>query len=224
MEQRRRARTTTILARDDVDAVYIGTVHTTHADLAIRALEAGKAVLCEKPASPTADEVERILAAATRAERPFVEAFKTRFGPLAENLRAILASGELGAPERVEAAFGFAAGSRSGRLFDPALAGGAILDVGCYPVSLAVDVARAGGMPGPDDAVSSERRPALGIRRHRRGGRRARACRVRARRDRGRARDVDRAGASGIRGHPVREGHDRASGCLGRPRPRARPA
>ena len=144
-----------ILAREDVDAVYVGTVHTTHADLAIRALEAGKAVLCEKPASPTAEEVERILAAATRAERPFVEAFKTRFGPLAENLRAILASGELGAPERVEAAFGFEAGSRSGRLFDPALAGGAILDVGCYPVSLAVDVARAGGMPGPDAAVSS---------------------------------------------------------------------
>ena len=50
-----------ILARDDVDAVYIGTVHTTHADLAIRALEAGKAVLCEKPASTTADEVDRIL-------------------------------------------------------------------------------------------------------------------------------------------------------------------
>ena len=71
-----------ILARDDVDAVYIGTVHTTHADLAIRALEAGKAVLCEKPASPTADEVDRILDAAARAGRPFVEAFKTRFGPL----------------------------------------------------------------------------------------------------------------------------------------------
>jgi len=145
-----------VLGRDDVDAVYIGTVHTTHADLAIRALEAGKAVLCEKPASPTADEVDRILAAAARTQRPFVEAFKTRFGPLAESLRAILGSGELGAPERVEAAFGFDAGSHTGRLFDPALAGGAILDVGCYPVSLAVDVARAGGMLGSGDARSSQ--------------------------------------------------------------------
>ena len=145
-----------ILARDDVDAVYIGTVHTTHADLAIRALEAGKAVLCEKPASPTADEVDLILDAAARTGRPFVEAFKTRFGPFAESLRTILESGELGAPERVEAAFGFAAGSRTGRLFDPALAGGAILDVGCYPVSLAVDVSRAGGMLGTGDTVASQ--------------------------------------------------------------------
>lgn len=145
-----------ILARDDVDAVYIGTVHTTHADLAIRALEAGKAVLCEKPASTTADEVDRILSVATRTGRPFVEAFKNRFGPYAEALRAILASGELGAPRRVEAAFGFANGTRRGRLFDPALAGGAILDVGCYPVSLAVEIARVGRMPGAGAPLSSE--------------------------------------------------------------------
>ncbi len=136
-----------VLARDDVDAVYIGTVHTTHADLAIRALEAGKAVLCEKPASPTADEVERILAAAVRAQRPFLEAFKTRFGPFAAAVNDLVSGGELGAVQRVEAAFGFAAGSREGRLFDPALAGGAILDVGCYPVALAVQLAGAAGEP-----------------------------------------------------------------------------
>lgn len=136
-----------VLARDDVDAVYVGTVHTTHAELAIRALEAGKAVLCEKPASPTLDEVERILAAAQRVQRPFLEAFKTRFGPFADALREIVAGGELGAVERVEAAFGFDAGSHEGRLFDPALAGGAILDVGCYPVALAVDLAAAAGQP-----------------------------------------------------------------------------
>ncbi|MFJ6651384.1 Gfo/Idh/MocA family protein [Microbacterium sp. NPDC091313] len=128
-----------VLARDDVDAVYIGTVHTTHADLAIRALEAGKAVLCEKPASPDVSDVERILAAAERADRPFVEAFKNRFGPWADALRSELRDGELGRPLSVEAAFGFDAPTRSGRLFDPALAGGAILDVGCYAVSLAVE-------------------------------------------------------------------------------------
>ncbi len=136
-----------ILARDDVDAVYVGTVHTTHAELAIRALEAGKAVLCEKPASPTLAEVELILQAAERAQRPFLEAFKTRFGPFADALRELAAGEELGPLDHVAGAFGFDAGTRQGRLFDPALAGGAILDVGCYPVALAVDLAAAAGQP-----------------------------------------------------------------------------
>lgn len=136
-----------ILSRDDVDAVYIGTVHTTHAGLAVRALEAGKAVLCEKPASPTLDEVERILATAERTRRPFLEAFKTRFGPFAETLRACAGGGELGELQRIEGAFGFDAGTREGRLFDPELAGGAILDVGCYPLALAIDLAAASGRP-----------------------------------------------------------------------------
>jgi predicted dehydrogenase len=136
-----------ILARDDVDAVYIGTVHTTHADLAVRALEAGKAVLCEKPASPTLGEVERILDTAQRVRRPFLEAFKTRFGPFAEALRELARGDELGELQRVQGAFGFDAGTREGRLFDPALAGGAILDVGCYPLALAIDLAAASGRP-----------------------------------------------------------------------------
>ncbi len=145
-----------ILARDDVDAVYVGTVHTTHADLAVRALEAGKAVLCEKPASPTLDEVERILFAAERAQRPFLEAFKTRFGPFADALRELAGGAELGAPVRFEGAFGFDAGTREGRLFDPSLAGGAILDVGCYPLALAIDLAAAAGQPIDPDYRSFE--------------------------------------------------------------------
>jgi predicted dehydrogenase len=136
-----------ILARDDIDAVYVGTVHTTHADLAIRALEAGKAVLCEKPASPTLEEVERILATAERTRRPFLEAFKTRFGPFADALRDFATGAEFGPLQRIEGAFGFDAGTREGRLFDPALAGGAILDVGCYPLALAIDLAAAAGQP-----------------------------------------------------------------------------
>ncbi|MDT0142688.1 Gfo/Idh/MocA family oxidoreductase [Microbacterium sp. PRC9] len=136
-----------ILARDDVDAVYIGTVHTAHADLAIRALEAGKAVLCEKPASPTLAEVERILATAERTQRPFLEAFKTRFGPFADALRELAAGGEFGGLEHFGGAFGFDAGTREGRLFDPAVGGGAILDVGCYPLALAIDLAAAAGQP-----------------------------------------------------------------------------
>lgn len=137
-----------IIARDDVDAVYIGTVHTTHADLAIAALEAGKAVLCEKPVTPTAAETDRVLAAAARAGVPFVEAFKQRFGPFADLLRSLIVDRELGAVTGVSAAFGYDQHPRTGRAFDPALAGGAILDVGCYPASLAVEVARLSGFGG----------------------------------------------------------------------------
>jgi len=134
-----------IIARDDVDAVYIGTVHTTHADLAIAALDAGKAVLCEKPVTPTAAETARVLEAAARSGRPFVEAHKQRFGPFADLLRELLANRELGDVREIAASWGGNNPARTGRTFDPALAGGAILDVGCYPASLAVEVARVSG-------------------------------------------------------------------------------
>lgn len=134
-----------IIARDDVDAVYIGTVHTTHADLAVRALEAGKAVLCEKPVTPSASETRKVLEVAARSGRPFVEAFKQRFGPFADLLRELVTRRELGEVREVVASFGGNNPARSGRAFDPALAGGAILDVGCYPTSLAVEVARLSG-------------------------------------------------------------------------------
>ncbi|KAG4073393.1 hypothetical protein HA402_008549 [Bradysia odoriphaga] len=134
-----------IIARDDIDAVYIGTVHTTHADLAIAALDAGKAVLCEKPVTPTAADTALVLEAAARSGRPFVEAFKQRFGPFADLLRELVVTRRLGAPTGVVAAFGYDQHPRTGRVFDPALAGGAILDVGCYPISLAVEIARISG-------------------------------------------------------------------------------
>ncbi|HWR86744.1 MAG TPA: Gfo/Idh/MocA family oxidoreductase, partial [Rhodoglobus sp.] len=131
-----------VVERDDVDAVYIGTVHTTHVELALRALAAGKAVLCEKPVTVDAAGTDHVLAAAAEARRPFLEAYKYRFTPLwAELLRRLP---DVGAIRRVEAQSGFAAGSRGGRLFDPALGGGAILDVGGYPVSLVVGLLGAG--------------------------------------------------------------------------------
>jgi dihydrodiol dehydrogenase / D-xylose 1-dehydrogenase (NADP) len=144
-----------ILARDDVDAVYIGTVHTTHAELAIAALEAGKAVLCEKPVTPTPEATARVLAAARAAQLPFLEAYKYRFGPLADELRRILASGEIGTLQRLDASCGFTAPEHSGRLFDPALAGGAILDVGGYPASLAVGIAEWAGLNGASATVAA---------------------------------------------------------------------
>lgn len=135
-----------ILARDDVDAVYVSTVHTMHADLAIAALTAGKAVLCEKPVSTTAAELERVLQVAEECGLPFVEAYKHRFGPFARALDAAVGERAVGTPLHLVAAAGFRAGERSGRLFDPALGGGAILDVGGYPVALAVGLAAAAGV------------------------------------------------------------------------------
>ncbi len=135
-----------VLGRDDVDAVYIGTVHPAHAALAAAALRAGKAVLCEKPLTPTAAETDRLLAVAADADRPLVEAYKNRFSPFARELDALVGAGAVGAPRRLTASFGFASDERAGRLFDPELAGGALLDVGCYPLSLTVQVAAAAGI------------------------------------------------------------------------------
>lgn len=142
-----------ILGRDDVDAVYISTVHTTHAVLAIAALQAGKAVLCEKPVTTTAAELERVLQTAQACGLPFVEAYKHRFGPFARALDAAVADRVVGMPLHLVAAAGFTAGERTGRLFDPALGGGAILDVGGYPVALAVGLAAAAGVNPADLTV-----------------------------------------------------------------------
>ncbi len=146
---------TEILQRDDVDAVYVGTVHTTHAELAIAALEAGKAVLCEKPVTPTPSDTAAVLAAAQRTGLPFLEAYKYRFGPLAARVRQLISTGAIGRPLHVDASYGGAATTRTGRLFEPELAGGAILDVGGYPVSLAVGVATWAGL------VTTGTRPSL---------------------------------------------------------------
>lgn len=145
-----------ILARDDVDAVYIGTVHTSHHELAVAALEAGKAVLCEKPLGVDLAETEAMIAAARRAGLPLVEAFKYRFGPMPEAVRDLVAGGALGEIVEVEAAIGFAADRGIQRLFDPALAGGALLDAGCYPVSFAVGVAAWAGRRGTPTVASAE--------------------------------------------------------------------
>ncbi|WP_454296321.1 Gfo/Idh/MocA family protein [Salana multivorans] len=142
-----------ILARDDVDAVYVATVHTTHLPLATAALAAGKAVLCEKPLTTSVADTRAMLQAAAVAGVPFLEAFKYRFGPLATALRSVLADGLLGEVTHVDAAFGGWDRQGVGRLYDPAVGGGAILDVGAYPASFAVGVATSAGAPlGIDDA------------------------------------------------------------------------
>ncbi len=127
-----------ILADDQVDAIYVATPHPWHAELSIAALRAGKHVLCEKPAGMNAAEVTAVTEVAAQCGRLFMEAFMYRLHPQIARVLQIIASGEIGVPQHIRTAFGFNAPYREGsRLYELALGGGGILDVGGYPVSLA---------------------------------------------------------------------------------------
>lgn len=136
-----------ILADPDVDAVYIATVHTAHAPWTIAALQAGKHVLCEKPLAPNHGTAMAVVDAARTHQTVLLEGYMYRFHPLIAQVLDLVRGGTLGRIHHVDAAFSFNAGG-TGRLFDPALAGGGILDVGGYPLSFAQDVARAAGEGG----------------------------------------------------------------------------
>jgi predicted dehydrogenase len=139
-----------LLADPQIDAVYIGTPHTSHAEIAIAALAAGKHVLVEKPLATTAADARRVAGAARAAGRLAMEAMWTRYLPQSDILRRLLADGAVGEVHTVIADFGFVAGYDSaGRLWDPALGGGALLDAGVYPISFASSVL------GPIDRVDA---------------------------------------------------------------------
>ncbi len=132
-----------VLADAAVDAVYVSTVHTRHADLVLRALDAGKAVLCEKPLAPNHGTAMALVDAARQAGLPLVEAYMYRFHPQTAALLDLVRDGVVGRVTHVDASFAFRSGERSGRLFDVATAGGGILDVGGYPVTMAAAVVQA---------------------------------------------------------------------------------
>jgi len=132
-----------VLTDDAVDAVYVSTVHTGHADLVLRALDAGKAVLCEKPLAPNHGTAMALVDAARQAGLPLVEAYMYRFHPQTAALLDLVRDGAVGEVTHVDASFAFRVGERSGRLFDVATAGGGILDVGGYPVTMVAAVVQA---------------------------------------------------------------------------------
>jgi len=144
-----------LLADADVDAVYIGLPHPFHANWAIRAVQAGRHVLCEKPIAINVAEATEIFSAAERANCLVMEAFMYRAQRQTQTLIDIIQSGRIGVPRFISATFGY------NRPFDPAgrhfaneLGGGAIMDVGCYPVSLARLIAGlAAGKPYAEPAV-----------------------------------------------------------------------
>ena len=124
------------LAEDpDVDVVYVASTHNDHAGSARLCLEAGKSVLVEKPLTVTPGEAEELVALARDRGLFLMEAMWMRTNPLVRRAAEIAASGELGAIRHVTATFGFAFDGDAGhRLLDPEQAGGAVLDLGVYPV------------------------------------------------------------------------------------------
>jgi predicted dehydrogenase len=122
----------------DVDAVYVSTPHPGHHDAALLAIEAGKAVLVEKPFAMDLAEATSMVAAARSAGTFLMEAMWTRFLPHIARVREILAAGTLGDVRYVTAEHGqWFAEDPEFRLFAPSLGGGALLDLGIYPISFA---------------------------------------------------------------------------------------
>jgi predicted dehydrogenase len=127
-----------LVANPEVEAVYISSTHNAHLELALLAIDAGKHVLVEKPAGFSAAEAERMLDAA-RAKGVFLmEAMWTRYLPHTDVARQLLESGALGEIRLVTADFGVNVPfDPESRMYDPAKAGGALLDLGVYPISFA---------------------------------------------------------------------------------------
>ncbi len=125
-----------LLHDPEVDVVYITLPPSLHAEWSIRAMEAGKDVLCEKPLAANAGEAEAIDAAAQRTGRVFVEAYHYHHHPLARRVRDLVGAGAIGAVEHVEARFSIPGRFiRPGNIrLDGALGGGALMDAGCYNV------------------------------------------------------------------------------------------
>src|SRR5204863_10023784 len=122
----------------DVDAIYVATPHPLHHDNTIMCLEAGKAVLCEKPFAINAVQAQAMIATARARGVFLMEAMWTRFLPHMVRLRELLAAGVIGEVRMLQADFSFRTSfNPKSRLFDLALGGGALLDVGIYTASLA---------------------------------------------------------------------------------------
>jgi xylose dehydrogenase (NAD/NADP) len=124
-----------LLEDPDVEAVYISLPNSLHVEWTIRALEAGKHVLCEKPFDRRPDEVERAFDVAERTDRLLMEAFMWRHHPQTKKLVEVVRSGRIGEPRVVRAKFSFQLDDLENVRMRPELDGGSLMDVGCYCVS-----------------------------------------------------------------------------------------
>ena len=142
--EKRHATYEALLADSEIDAIYISTPHPWHAEWAIKAMRAGKAVLVEKPAGMNAAEVVAVTEVAEQCGTFFMEAYMYRCHPQIARMLEIIKSGEIGNVQHIKATFGFSASfNADSRLYDRNLGGGGILDVGGYTTSLVRLVAGA---------------------------------------------------------------------------------
>jgi len=133
-----------LLADPGIDAVYISTPHPWHAEWAIKAAEAGKHILCEKPLAMSHEEAAKVIEAARRNDVFLMEAFMYRCHPQTVKLIELIRNNAIGEVRMVRATFSFSSQMNpKSRLFSPSLGGGGILDVGCYCASMARLVAGA---------------------------------------------------------------------------------
>ncbi len=124
-----------LLADPDVQAVYISLPNSLHVEWSVRALQAGKHVLCEKPLSRRVADVEAAFDAAEHADRLLMEAFMYRHNPQTLQLSALVRDGAIGRLRMIRSAFSFATHDPADIRLTSALDGGALMDVGCYCVS-----------------------------------------------------------------------------------------
>ncbi len=127
----------TLLEQPDIEAVYVPLPNSLHAEWTIAALEAGKAVFCEKPLCATPEETEQVLEVARAAPKPLWEAFVFPFHPQTERLHELLADDAIGRPREIMSRFHFLLDDPEDIRLSAELAGGALQDVGCYPIRLA---------------------------------------------------------------------------------------
>ncbi len=121
-----------------IDVIYVASPHSVHSEQSIACLEAGKAVLCEKPMTVNAEQAQRVIRAAQDNGVFYMEAVWSRFLPVYKTIRAWIDKGEIGDVKLINANFGFHFPyDPQGRLFNPDLAGGALLDLGIYPITFA---------------------------------------------------------------------------------------
>lgn len=127
-----------MVAREDIDIVYVPVPHTAHKELAIKAMNAGKHVLVEKPAAVCAADFKEMAECARKNGVFLMEAVWTRFFPTIIKAKELIAQGAIGEVRMIESSFAFRVGDDySGRLTDPEQAGGGLLDVGVYNLHFA---------------------------------------------------------------------------------------